>query len=64
MAMNFELYIIDILHANSSSSFALSIKPVELFMEAGCDEYMSKPINYKEFLKMVESFKTGDRDGE
>lgn len=36
----------------------------ESYLLAGCDEYMSKPINYKDFLKMVGSFKTGSRDGE
>lgn len=36
----------------------------ERFLEAGCVEYISKPINYKEFLKMVGSFKTGAMDGE
>ncbi|MEE9542817.1 MAG: response regulator [Thermodesulfobacteriota bacterium] len=34
----------------------------ERFLQAGCDEYMSKPIGYKEFLKMIDSFKAGSKD--
>ena len=36
----------------------------ERFLEAGCDEYMSKPIGYKEFLQMIESLMAGSADGE
>ncbi len=35
----------------------------ERFLEAGCDEYMAKPIRYKEFLKMIETFNAGRGDG-
>lgn len=35
----------------------------ERFLEAGCDEYMAKPIRYKEFLRMIETFKAGSEDG-
>ncbi len=36
----------------------------ERFLEAGCDGYMSKPIGYKDFLKLIDTFKTGSVDGE
>ncbi|MBE9532293.1 MAG: response regulator [Proteobacteria bacterium] len=36
----------------------------ERFLKAGCDGYMAKPINYKEFLKMIESYKSGSDNGE